>query len=81
MSFNLEKILKEKLIGKVFVDSEYSSKGDFDYYESIGMEYPPFDEVIKNVHLVQESGDVFILLHFKCGQTHKVYSCDTLELN
>ena len=81
MNFNLEKFLKEKLIGKVFVDSEYSSKGDFGYYEAIGTEYPPFDEVIKNVHLVQGSEDVFILLHFKCGSTYKLSSCDTLEIN
>lgn len=80
MKFELEKVLRDVLIGKVFVDSEFSSKGDRDYYESIGMDYPPFDQKIINTRLIVGKEDPEILLYFEGGITYRLYTNDELEL-
>lgn len=80
MRFNLKKVLRDNLVGKVFVDNESGRKGDYNYYNSVGVEYPPFDQLIHNVNLVWDGEDIMILLHCEGGQTYKVLFDDNLTL-
>jgi len=61
---NVEDLLKKALIGKIFVDSEYSSKGDKEYYADCDSEYPPFDQKIVDVSVGYDGEDTIIYLKF-----------------
>lgn len=80
MEFNIQRLLREQLVGKVFVDSEFSDKGDHEYYEDNGLEYPPFDCEIICVDLVHNGEDTLILIRVEDGQTHTFYTNDTIVL-
>lgn len=80
MKFNIGQVLKEQLVGKIFVDSEFSDKGDYAYYEENGLEYPPFDCEISKVYIVHNGEDPLILIEVVDGQTHTFYTNDTIEV-
>lgn len=53
-------ILRNELVGKKLIDTEFSSKGDYAYYEAIGKPYPGFDGVITGI-------DVYVNIDNECA--------------
>lgn len=77
----IDRTLKKMFVGKTLVDTEFSSKGDYRYYETIGVDYPGFDGIILDVELTTDA-DKDVVIRFKTSTGFvDIYDNEGIELN
>jgi hypothetical protein len=84
LKINVRQVLKDLLVGRTFVDSEYAEKGNHKYYKENDLEYPPFDRKIVDVNVEYDGEDPVICLRFldenNWSTYHNVYASEDITV-